>query len=123
MYSNVTTSTRINIFKCTYVHLCLFHSKLPHWFQCVPIYIGLLANNATHLFVILFTGGGICLSACWDTTPRDQAPLGPGTTLPPGADTPWEQIPPGAVPPTRHTPQEDGCHCGRYASYWNAFLF
>ena len=24
MYSNVTTSTRINIFKCTYVHLCLF---------------------------------------------------------------------------------------------------
>ena len=47
MYSNVTTSTRINIFKCTYVHLYLFHSKLPHWFQCVPIYIGLLANNAT----------------------------------------------------------------------------
>ena len=39
MYSNVTTSTRINIFKCTYVHLCLFHSKLMklmcsnlHWF-------------------------------------------------------------------------------------------
>ena len=24
MYSNVTTFTRINIFKCTYVHLCLF---------------------------------------------------------------------------------------------------
>ena len=47
IYSNVTTSTRINIFKCTYVHLCLFHSKLPHWFQYVPIYIGLLANNAT----------------------------------------------------------------------------
>ena len=27
MYSNVTTSTRINSRKCTYVHLCLFHSK------------------------------------------------------------------------------------------------
>ena len=24
MYSNASTSTRINIFKCTYVHLCLF---------------------------------------------------------------------------------------------------
>ena len=24
VFSNVTTSTRINIFKCTYVHLCLF---------------------------------------------------------------------------------------------------
>ena len=28
MYSNVTTSTRINILQCTYVHLRLFHSKL-----------------------------------------------------------------------------------------------
>ena len=34
--------------------------------------------------------------------PRDQVhPLGPGTPLPPG----------------------DGYCCGRYASYWNAFLF
>ena len=27
LYSNVTTSTRINSTKCTYVHLCLFHLK------------------------------------------------------------------------------------------------
>ena len=27
LYSNVTTSTRINSTKCTYIHLCLFHSK------------------------------------------------------------------------------------------------
>ena len=47
-----------------------------------------------HLSVILFTGG-VCLSACWDTTPPDQ------------------------VPP----PKADGYCCGRYASYWNAFLF
>ena len=33
MYSNVTTSTRINILRCTYVHLCLFHSKLHSTFQ------------------------------------------------------------------------------------------
>ena len=25
LYSNVTTSTRINILQCTYVHLCLFY--------------------------------------------------------------------------------------------------
>ena len=34
--------------------------------------------------------------------------------MPPLADTPWEQIPP---PPQRY-----GHCCGRYASYWNAFL-
>ena len=45
-------------------------------------------------------GGGVCLSACWDTTP-------------PGADTPQrrhppEQTPPGSrhAPRSRHTPQE-----------------
>ena len=27
LYSNACRSTRINFFKCTYVHLCLFHSK------------------------------------------------------------------------------------------------
>ena len=38
--------------------------------------------------VILFTGG-VCLSACWDTTsPRA------------GADTPQEQTPPGGTHPT-----------------------
>ena len=36
-----------------------------------------------HGCVILFTGGGVCLSACWDTTP-------PRTSPPPGAD-PLEQ--------------------------------
>ena len=69
MYSNVTTSTRINIFKCTYVHLCLFHSKLPHWFQCVPIYIGLLANNATWCQ----NRGCICISSTRRTYSRIHA--------------------------------------------------
>ena len=53
--------------------------------------------------VCLSTGGwGICLSACWDTTPREQTP------------PTQEQTP----PPPRY-----GHCCGRYASYWNAFLF
>ena len=57
-----------------------------------------------HLSVILFTGGGVCLSACWDTIP-------PGAD-PPGADTPpqsrhppLEQTPPGQTPPGADTPQ------------------
>ena len=37
-------------------------------------------------------GEGVCLSACWDTTP-------------PGADTPQEQTPPGPDPPSRHPPR------------------
>ena len=48
-------------------------------------------------------GGGVCLSACWDTIPLEADP--------PGADTP---------------PREADCGIrsmsGRYASYWNAFL-
>ena len=91
-------------------------------------------------------GGGVWLSACWDTPP------------PPGADTPgskhppWEQTPPradtphrsrhppGADTPREQTPLDQVYHpgsgippppeadsgirstSGRYTSYWNAFL-
>ena len=55
--------------------------------------------------VILLTGG-VCLSACWDTTTPKQTP--------PGADPPLEadtSLPPGADPPPpgsrlRHTVNE-----------------
>ena len=63
----------------------------------------------------------------WEQTP----PLGadtpgadtpPGNTHPPGTDTPPEQTPLNQTPP-----QEADCSIrstsGRYASYWNAFLF
>ena len=75
--------------------------------------------------------GGICLSACWDTTPRlgtprpgtpqDQAPLhGPGTPLdqapprsrPPGPGTPLEADTPRDQAPSRSRPpcgQTDTC--------------
>ena len=73
-------------------------------------------------------GRGVCLSACWDTTPPEQTPPG---AEPPGADTPpREQTPPpGPDPPSvsRHPPREADSSIrstsGRYASYWNAFLF
>ena len=73
--------------------------------------------------------GGVCLSACWDTTP-------PGTRHPPGSrhthpgispPLPQSRHPPGPgpPPPREQTPPTgaDGYRCGRYASYWNAFLF
>ena len=45
--------------------------------------------------VILFTGGGVCLSACWDTKP----PSAPGSRHLP-EQTPWEQT----TPWSRHPP-------------------
>ena len=73
--------------------------------------------------VILFTGEGVCLNACWDTTlPCEQTPP---QSRPPRADTPSG---------SRHPPpRADSLRCracweirsthGRYASYWNAILF
>ena len=94
-------------------------------------------------------GEGICLSACWDTTPWEQTHHPPEQTPPgadpPGADTPWEQTPPGPPgadthppksrypPGSRHPPPPPGADptgkqtpdsmSGQYASYWNAYLF
>ena len=79
--------------------------------------------------------GGVCLSACWDTTtPRSRHPLGAGTPLeqtPPGSrHTPWSRPPkqtpppPGAdTLPPRSRLRHIRSMSGRYASYWNAFLF
>ena len=84
-----------------------------------------------HLSVILSTGG-VYLSACWDATtpsPQTRHPPRPGPSgpaPPPDQASPWDQVPPR----TRHSPPglgtppgADGYCCGRYASYWNAFLF
>ena len=65
-----------------------------------------------HLSVILFTGGGVCLSACWDTTtPREQTP--PRTRHPPGADTPPDQqtatVADGTHPIGMHSCYESNC--------------
>ena len=54
--------------------------------------------------VILLTGRGVvCLSACWDTTPRSRPP-------------------PGSDPPPRGVDSGIRSMSGRYASCWNAFL-
>ena len=66
--------------------------------------------------------GGVCLSACWDTTP-------PGSRHPPPEQVPQEQAPPkqavplGADPHPSSVCWEVRSTSGRYASYWNAILF
>ena len=87
---------------------------------------------------ILSTGGGGCLPQCIlgyppraDTpsgadTPRSRHP--PGSRHPPREQTlPGSRHPPGADPLGADTPLEADCSIqstsGRYASYWNAFLF
>ena len=55
---------------------------------------------------------GVCLST-WGVSASVHA----GIPQPPGSRHPPEQTPPRS----RH-PQRDGHCCGRYASYWNAFL-
>ena len=58
-------------------------------------------------------------------TPSRQAPT-PRTDTPPGQTPPWADIPPGQTPPGQTPPADppaDGYCCGRYASYWNAFLY
>ena len=71
-------------------------------------------------------GGGVCLSACWDTPPRADTPQ--QTPPPPPRQTP-PHSPLGIHPLDRHPPWQTplppaGDYCsGRYASYWNAFLW
>ena len=78
--------------------------------------------------VILSTGGW----GVWEPPPG-QTPHLPGQTPQPPRQTPhWEDTPwadtPGQTPPWADTappgrPPADGYCSGRYASYWNAFLF
>ena len=80
-------------------------------------------------FVILFTEGGVCLSACWDTRhpqirhpPQEQTPPQsrhpPGSRHHPRADNPPQEQ---TLPPP-DTDYDIRSMSGRYASYWNAFL-
>ena len=83
--------------------------------------------------VILFTG--VCVADTplgrhppWTDTPQQTHPLAdtPLDRHPP-ADTPPGQTPPGQTPPAdtpwADTSPRDCYYSGRYASYWNAFLF
>ena len=79
---------------------------------------------------VILSTGGVCLSACWDATPWSGHPQ---EQTSPEQTSPLEQTPLlGADPPSRHPPRADPPReadsgirytSGRYASYWNAFLF
>ena len=124
----------------------------PHWpqFNCAVRDFPLSMTLATHWFQRYYrpqrscegyVSTGVCLStggAVPDqvppprpgTPPRRVTPPRPGTppdqVHPPGPGTPPQtRYPPrpGMPPRTRYTPPRYGHCCGRYASYWNAFLF
>ena len=60
-----------------------------------------------HLSAILFTGGGFCFNACWDTNPPGpgRPALGPDSPGPGRPPPPDQADPPGTRPPrTRQTP-------------------
>ena len=71
---------------------------------------------------------GVCLSTCWDIPSREQTPPSrhpPGQT-PQSRHPPRTRTPPGPDPRHTHPPEADysiRSTSGRYASYWNAFLF
>ena len=77
--------------------------------------------------VCLSTGGGegVCLSACWDAIPTPTGWRTPPMENPPGGRTPPDGEPPPQM--ENHPPREADSSIrstsGRYASYWNAFLF
>ena len=96
-----------------------------------------------YIRVSVHTGGSASVNAgippplsrhpAWSRHPREQTPPWSRNPHPPpqsrhplGADPPGPDTPPPAQTPpkSRHpSPGRDGHSCGRYASYWNAFLF
>ena len=77
-------------------HLCIFN--FPVFYSHIPHFITIRNEVAKVMFlqasVCPLGGGGVCLSACYDTTP-------------PRADTPWEQTPPWEADPAgADTPPE-----------------
>ena len=96
------------------IHVCLglrqvFHSCYVRQVPTKEVYYRPQRSWAKVMFlqvsVILFTGGGVCLSACWDTSPGADTPQ----SRPPGADIPPGQTPPRSRHPTgsRHPPRVD----------------
>ena len=76
--------------KGSYAQYCYWKTNQEQ--ECIPV--GCVPSAA-----VAISPGGVCLSACWDTTttPPGADPPGPGT---PGSRPPQEQTAPG----TRHLP-------------------
>ena len=97
---------------------CLDNFRQESNWRATFIFLLYLLPSATKLRRLCFyrrlsvhrRGGGVCISACWDTTPQEQTP--PWEQTPPGADTPPGL---GTPPGTKYTPPRYGHCCGRYA--------
>ena len=88
---------------------------------------GNIFTPVCHSFCSQGGGEGVCLSACLDTTPREQTPPRREQTPPAGSRPPGTTHIPLPTPRSRQPPREadSGIRStsGRYVSYWNAFLF
>ena len=67
-----------------------------------------------HLSVILFTGGMVCLSACWDTAPQEAPPWEAHPPPPGSAHLPQKHTLPGSTPPPGSTPSMGSTHPGNH---------
>ena len=114
-------TVRNEVAKVMFLHVCVcprgeYLGRYPPGTRCTP------RTKYTPQDQVHPTGPGTPPTP-WDQVPpsRDQVhyPPGPGTPLGPGT-TPRDQV---HHPPDQVHPPEDGYCCGRYASYWNAFLF
>ena len=92
----------------------------PPWHWAKAIFTGrneVVAKVMFLLMSVILSMGGVCLSACWDTTPPEQTPLSrhpPRADIshPLAADTPQSRHhpqadPPGADPPRADPPRAD----------------
>ena len=105
--------------------------------RCQPIITGrndVVAKVMFLLVSVILSTGGRCLPQCMlgyppgaDTPqgrhhpPEQTSPLGTDTPL--GADTPRADTPREQTPTPRKADSSMRSMSGRYASYWNAFLF
>ena len=86
---------------------CRWYPSMPCSRGVCAIPAGIAGGIPAHL------AAGVCV--CYPSMPCSRGGLLPGRCLLPGGVPAWGGVwrPPGA----------DGYCCGRYASYWNAFLF
>ena len=99
------------------------HTFLPLFNTCL---------GHSHIFTVrnevakvMFLQASVCPQGGVSISVHARIPLPPGADIPQEQTPPPEQTPPRSRHPrSRHPPppQRDGHCCGRYASYWNAFL-
>ena len=105
---NVTTSQNIEVVDA---------KGIPHLYRPQRSCGKVMFSQAS---VIMFTGGGCMPSMHWGRHPPGRHPLGRHS---PGQTPPWADTSPGQTSPPGKHPPPDGYCSGRYASYWNAFLY